>query len=150
MDEKSLLAAARAKQTIEEEKPVEKPATKPSQIPVTFTYYTESGEEKTCTLPIRVLNFDERNYARILAATLANGKFNILPDEHAAFLTALATIFTLWPNELPKELQALLHEDEALAINVYNLIEGHRIARFRGDGAESARRPATVRLADSP
>jgi len=149
MDEKSLLAATRAKQIIEE-KPAEKPATKPSQVPITFTYYTESGEEKTCTLSIRVLNFDERNYARILAATLANGKFNILPEDHAVFLTALATIFTLWPNELPKELQATLHEDEVLAINVYNLIEGHRIARFRGDGTEGARRSATVRLADSP
>jgi len=149
MDEKSLLAAARAKQALEE-KPVEKPPTKPSQIPVTFSYFSESGEEKMCTLPIRVLNFDERNYAKILAATLANGKFNILPDEHAAFLTALATIFTMWPNELPKELQNLLHEDEILAINVYNLIEGHRIARFRGDGAESPRRQATVRLADTP
>ncbi len=149
MDEKSLLAATRAKQIIEE-KPAEKPATKPSQIPVTFDYYSESGEELTCTLAIRVLNFDERNYARILAATLANGKFNILPDDHAAFLTALATIFTMWPNELPKELQNLLHEDEILAINVYNLIEGHRIARFRGDGATGPRRSAAVRLADSP
>lgn len=148
MDEKSLLAATRAKQIIEE-KP-EKPATKPATVPITLTYYTESEEEKTCTLPIRVLNFDERNYAKILAATLANGKFNILPEDHAMFLTALATIFAMWPNELPKELQATFHEDETLTIEVYTLIEGHRIARFRGDGTEGKKRSAKVRLADNP
>jgi hypothetical protein len=149
--ERQLLAAERARREMEEaaEAPPPEKKLKPSVVPITVTYYEDDAQKKV-TLTIRVLNFDERNQAKILAATLANGKFNILPDEHAAFLTALATIYVMWPTQIPDELQKQLHEDEMLALEIYNLIEGHRIARFHGNGGPGKRAPATVRLADLP
>jgi hypothetical protein len=147
--ERQILAAERARREMEEVEPPPEKKTKPAVVPITVTYYEDETPKKV-TLTIRVLNFDERNQSKILAATLANGRFNILPDAHAAFLTALATIYVMWPSQIPDELQNQLHEDEMLALEIYNLIEGHRIARFHGDGGASKRAQATVRLADLP
>jgi hypothetical protein len=153
--EKKILAAERAKKVVEQEAKdaaeKKKKKLKPATVPVSVEYSTPEGESKSVTLTIRVLNFDERNYAKILAATLANGKFNILPDDHAQYLVALATIFTMWQsNEIPKDLQDLLHEDEDTALQLYSLIEGHRMSRFQANGGQGARSSATVRLADLP
>jgi hypothetical protein len=153
--EKKILAAERAKKMVEQEAreaaEKKKKPLKPAIAPIVVTYISKDGEEKSATLNIRVMNFDERNYARILAATLANGKFNILPEDHAQYLMALAHIFTMWQgSELPQELQDLLHDDEVLALKIYNMIEGHRVSRFQADGGSGTRGKASVRLADLP
>ena len=153
--EKKILAAERAKKAVEQEarEAAEKKKKKlrPATAPVVIEYPSNDGELKSVTLNVRVLNFDERNYAKILAATLANGKFNILPEDHAQYLIALATIFTMWQNsEIPQDLQDILHEDELLALKLYNAIEAHRMARFLGNRGSSQGGQASVRLADLP
>lgn len=152
--EKSILAAERAKRALDQEqeelKEKAKKKPRPSVVQAIITWPGEDGEEKSATLPIRVLNFDERNQAVLLASTLASGKFNSLPEQHAEFLMGISTIFTMWPKELPTELQARLHEDEFLVARVYNLIESHRAARFRRDGGSGKVVQATARLADIP
>jgi hypothetical protein len=153
--EKKILAAERARKTVEQDAlqkaEKKKKPMRPATVPITVEYTDPDGEARKADLTVRVLNFDERNYSKILAAQLANGKFNILPDDHAQYLIALATIFTMWKDdELPKDLQELLHEDELLVLRIYNFIEGHRMTRFQGGGGAGKPAQATVRLADLP
>jgi hypothetical protein len=151
--EKSILAAERAKQELAKEKAA-KEATKkrlrPAVVQAAVTWPDEDGNEQTATLPVRVLNFDERNQAVLLASTLAAGRFNTLPDSHAEFLMGISHIFTMWPTELPQGLQDRLHEDEALVAQIYSLIEQHRAARFRGDRGAGKIAQAKARLVDPP
>jgi hypothetical protein len=151
--EKSILAAERAKQELAKEKEVKEAAKKrlrPSVVQVAVTWPDDDGIEQSATLPIRVLNFDERNQAVLLASTLASGRFNMLPESHAEFLMGISHIFTMWPAELPQGLQNRLHEDELLVAQIYGLIEQHRAARFRGDRGEGKIPQAKARLVDPP
>jgi hypothetical protein len=151
--EKSILAAERAKQELAKEqaaKEATKKRLRPSVVQVAVSWPDDDGVEQTATLPIRVLNFDEKNQAVLLASTLAAGRFNTLPESHADFLMGISHIFTMWPNELPQSLQNRLHEDEILVAQIYGLIEQHRATRFRGDRGEGKIAPAKARLVDPP
>ncbi len=151
MSEKNILAAERVKQELAKEqaaKEASKKRARPSVVQVAVSWPDETGAEQKATLPIRVLNFDERNQAVLLASALAAGKFNTLPENHADFLMGISHIFTMWPSEMPKSLQDRLHEDESLVGQIYGLIEQHRAARFRGDGGEGKVTQARARLVD--
>lgn len=150
--EKSVLAAERAKQELAKEKDTAalKKKLKPAVVQTEVTWPDEDGAQQTIVLPIRVLNFDERNQAVLLASTLAAGRFNILPEAHAQFLMGISNIFTMWPSELPQSLQNHLHENESLVSQLYSLIEQHRAARFRGDRGSGKAMQAKARLVDPP
>ncbi len=130
------------------EAPAAPPASKmltPPVIHVTLEWTDPDRNQRTHTLDVRILTFDERVEVARRAGKVARVPWEQLPQEEQELIRAICTCFVMWPN-LPDELRWAVTNDPVVAFELAAVVEAHRTTYFRGDAGEGEAAPAAPRV----
>lgn len=106
----------------------------PPTMAMKLEYVDLDGNEHACDLTIRILTQDEILRANQLASLYAGSDFfDFLPEFARRLCTARAHVSVMWGKQVPEWLKIAIETDENIALQIYDVINSHRAAWFRGD-----------------
>jgi hypothetical protein len=100
-------------------------------------YVDPDGNEHETVLDVRVLTQDEILRITQLASIYAGVDFDFLPEYGRKLCLARATCAVAWGKEVPEWLKAAMELDENISLQLYDVVNSHRSAWFRGDYRKS-------------